>query len=188
MEEQKSKQTKKVKEEAIKSDFAPKTETKVEEQNKETEKEKKTEVKKEKKTGVKKDKAIIKVYSLHISMKHSKFICKMLMRKSPDKALEILDKISKGKLAVKMTGLEVPHQKGKGIAGARFPITAAKVLYPLVKQLKANALVNGIEEPIITLAISNRASAPVRRGGAKSKRTNLYMEVQDKSKFIKGKK
>ena len=34
-----------------------------------------------------------------------------------------------------MHGLEVPHQKGKGIAGARFPMTAAKEVLGVIQKL-----------------------------------------------------
>jgi ribosomal protein L22 len=131
----------------------------------------------------KKETAVANAYSLPISLKHTKFICKMIKRKSPQNAIEILKKIASGKLAVKMTGLEVPHQKGKGIAGARFPKTAAMELINVVKQLNANSVVNGINDPVIRVAMPNLASQPVRRGGRRSKRTHIHFEVTERSKL-----
>lgn len=171
----------------------PKDEKKVETSKVETKegneikKEEKTQAKQEKKKEVTKvvvkDKAIANAFALQISPKYTKAICKMIRRKSPDRAVIMLEQVVKGKLPVKMHGLEVPHKKGKGIAGARFPKTAAQAVLGVVQQLKANALVNGIEEPIISIAMSNQASAPFRRGGRKAKRTNLHLEAIDKTKF-----
>jgi ribosomal protein L22 len=148
--------------------------------------EKKEEIKSKKtQKSDKKEKAIANAYSLPISLKQTKYICKMIKRKSPENALIILEKIAKGKLAVKMTGLEVPHQKGKGIAGARFPKTAASQLINVIKQLKANSIVNSIEDPIISIAMANLASMPLKRGGRRSKRTHIHFEVCEKSKLSK---
>jgi len=176
-----------------------KVEEKKEETKSETKEEAKPEVKEESKSEVKeeskskskketikpKDKAIANGFSLQISPKHTKAICKMIKGKTLPQALIFLENVVKGKQAVKMTGLEVPHQKGKGIAGARFPKNASKAILGVVKQLGANATVNGIEEPIITMAMPNQASAPLRKGGRKAKRTHLRLEAQDKTKLIK---
>ena len=108
----------------------------------------------------------------------------MIRRKDVDTAITMLEQVVKGKLPVKMTGLEVAHQKGKGVAGARFPKTTASEMIPVVKQLKANASVNGIEEPVIAVAMSNQARAPFKRGGRKAKRTHVYLEAREKSKFL----
>lgn len=173
-------------------------ETKIKEKSEEIKSENKKEDEKEEKKETKKgilkselkpkEKAIANAYSLRISPKQSKFICKMIKGKSVERAIYLLEKVALGKLAVKMTPLEVGHQKGKGVSGARFPQTAAKEILNIVKQLKANCTVNSIEEPVISLAVSNRASAPMKRGGKKSKRTHLYLEAKDKNKLNEGKK
>jgi ribosomal protein L22 len=177
-------------EKAAKPETKENAETK-KETSKTQEKKVETKVETKKETKVvteKKEKAIANAYSAHISPKQSKFVCKMIKRKSPEKAIELLEGVIKGKVPVKMTGLEVAHQKGKGISGARFPKTAAKEIMEVIKQLKANATVNGIEEPVITLAISNQASAPYKKGGRKAKRTHLHFEVREKTKQEKQKK
>ena len=141
-----------------------------------------------KETPKPKDKAIANGFSLQISPKHTKAICRMIKGKTIPQASVFLQRVYEGKQPVKMTGLEVPHQKGKGIAGARFPKNASKAILGIVVQLGANATVNGIENPVITIAMPNQASAPLKRGGRKAKRTHLHLEAQDKTKLIKNKK
>jgi hypothetical protein len=84
--------------------------------------------------------------------------------------------------------LEVGHKKGKGLAGGKFPKNACKAIMEIVKQAGANAVVAGIESPVITIARSDKASAPYRRAGRKAKRTHLRIEVRDKAKLVGAKK
>ncbi|MBT3397479.1 hypothetical protein HOA55_00550 [archaeon] len=151
-------------------------ETKKEETPKTEEKKKKVEPKKVEK----KESAIANGISLKISPKQSKAICKMIKGKTPERAVEMLEEVVKGKRPVHMAGLEVAHQKGKGVAGAKFPKNAAAAIAEVVKQVGANAVVNGVDEPVITIAKSNRAAAPLRRGGRRAKRTHVYLEVRTK--------
>lgn len=130
-----------------------------------------------------KDVAIANAYSVKISDKHSKFICKIIKGKTPDAAIVRLQEVISHKRAVPMAGLEVAHQKGKGLSGAKFPKNACIEIIEVIKQVKANAVVNGIENPIITIAQSNRASRPFRRSGQKGKRTHLHLEVKDRTKL-----
>ncbi len=143
---------------------------------------------KKKEEKIIKEKAIANAYSLRISPKQSKYVCRMIRRKTPERAMELLENVVKGKQPVKMTGLEVGHQKGKGIAGARFPKNAAQGILEIVKQLLANSITNGIEDPIITIAMPNKASLPTRSGGRKGKRTHLHLEAQSRAKLLKNKK
>ena len=135
-----------------------------------------------------KDKAIVNGYSLRISPKYSKYVCKMITNKTIEKAKELLENVIKRKQPVKMTGLEVPHQKGKGIAGAKFPVSTSKEILLLVKQLESNCIVNQIENPIIKIAMPNKASSPKKKGGRTSKRTHVYLEAISRSKLRKKKK
>lgn len=137
-----------------------------------------------KKEIIKKEVAIARGNSLPISPKYSKYICKLISRKSPEKAMELLNLVILKKLAVRMPSLELPHQKGKGVAGARYPITAAKEILDVVKQLNANCVVNNLDNPIIRITMSNKASAPRKRGGRKAKRTNIYLEAVEKTKLV----
>ena len=116
-----------------------------------------------------KDKAIVNAYSLKISLKHSKYICRMISGKSLDKATEMLEQVVEKKLAVRMPQLEVPHQKGKGVSGGKYPVNSAKQILLLLEQLKANSIVNGIEKPVIKIAKPNKASEPSKRKGRKGK-------------------
>ncbi len=169
-----------------------KVETKVEEV-KDTEKktegkvdEKKVETKK--KEVVKKDVAIANGFSLRISPKQSVFICRLLRRKSPEAAVKRLEDVISEKRPVPMAGLEVGHKKGKGLAGGKFPKNACKAIIDIVKQVAANAVVNGIENPVITIARSDRASAPFRKGGRRAKRAHIHIEVRAKESLATKKK
>jgi len=162
---------------------------------------KQPEVKTEKKKEVKvkevpkKDIAKANGFSLKISPKQSKYTCRLLRGKTPEAAVARLQAVIDEKRPVPMAALEVGHKKGKGLAGGKFPKNACKVIMEIVKQAGANAIVAGIESPVITLARADRASAPFRRAGRKAKRTHLLIEVRDKkwlsenkSKKKKGKK
>ena len=162
--------------------------TKTEEKKEETTETKtvKTEVKKEK--FVAKEKAVASGYSLRISCKNSMAVCNVIRGKSPEWAVERLEDVLKGKRAIPMSGREVPHQKGNGLSGARYPRNATQEMIKLLKQLNANAMVNGIENPVITLAKANIASRPFKSHGRKAKRTHIELEVMDKTKLVKKKK
>jgi len=152
-----------------------------------TEKIAKTTKKTTKKEIVKKDKAVARGNSLRISPKYSKYTCRLIKKRTPERAIELLEQVVNGKLAVKMPSLELPHQKGKGVAGGRFPKNVASEFIKVVKQLSANCLVNNINDPVIVIAMSNAAAAPTKRGGRKAKRTNLYLEAVEKIKLVKKK-
>jgi len=136
----------------------------------------------------KKDVAIANGHSLRISPKHAIAICKVIKGKSPEAAIKRLEDVVKEKRAIPMAGLEVAHQKGKGLAGAKFPRNACVAIIEVIKQAKANAVVNGVENPVIFIAKPNRAAAPFRRGGRKGKRTHVYIELRERSKSKGAKK
>jgi ribosomal protein L22 len=152
--------------------------------------EKKTEKKVEKKAKEipKKEVAIANGFSLRISPKQSVYVCKIIRRKSPGAAVERLQAVIDEKRPVPMAAYEIGHRKGKGLAGGRFPKNACKGIMEIVKQAGANAIVAGIENPVITIAKSDRASAPYRRAGRKAKRCHMHIEVRDKTKLLKKKK
>jgi len=162
-----------------------KVETKVEE-NKEVKAKENKKVKT--KEVPKKDVAIANGFSLKISPKQSKYVCRVIRGKSPEAAVKRLQAVIDEKRPVPMAGLEVGHKKGKGLAGGKFPKNACKGIMEIVKQAGANAIVAGIESPVITIARSDRASAPFRRAGRKAKRTHMHIEVRDKTKLLEKKK
>ncbi len=154
-----------------------------------TEKEKKQEKKK-----VKIAKAVGK--NLPISTKHSIAICIFIKGKNPQKALEILEKVIRAKVAVPMKG-EIPHRKNmpKGKPSGRYPIKASKYFIKLLKNLIANATTKGLDADslIISKAIANKASRPYRGtriayGGKHFKRTHVNLETIEIKKETKKEK
>ncbi|VVB80630.1 Ribosomal protein L22p/L17e [uncultured archaeon] len=182
----KAKKAKKVEE--VKTEVAP-AETKTESVEAKTEKPKVAEPSKSvqspavKVEKVKKEVAVANLISAAISTKQSVAICRMIRRKSITRALEMLELVLQKKLAVPMIGAEIPHRRRALIphtagGSGRFPMNATKEFIGLVKQLKANCEVNGIENPQITIAMSNIASRPYKREGRKGKRTHVHLEAR----------
>jgi len=186
----------KIKQEKIDEKKIVETEKQENKTEKETGKEeKKTEEKSDKKETKKqeikpKETAVVNGISLRISPKYSYAICKAIRRKTPDNAIAFLEDVIRKKKAVPMNNREIGHRKGKGMMAGRYPSNASKEFILLLKQLKANASVNGIENPVITLIKANRASRPHKREGRRAKRTHVYIEVKDRTKLKqnKGKK
>lgn len=155
---------------------------------------KKTEQKNEKKQPtrkkefVKKDEAAANGISLPISTKDSVAICRFIRHKPIEKAIADLELVEKFKKAIPMKG-EIPHRKGKGMMAGRYMTKPVGYFIRLLKNLQANANVNGIEEAIIVEAVPNRASRPYGRfGRVKRKRTHIYVKVAEKNKLKKKKK
>ena len=141
--------------------------------------EKKETAKKEAKK-IKKDEAVVNGISLPISTKTSVAICKFIKGKTIDKAIADLEEVLNFKRVIPMTG-EIPHKKGKGIMSGRYPIKAIGYFIKMLRNLQANAVVNGIEEGIIVEAIPNRASLPYGRfGSIRRKRTHVKIKVMEK--------
>ena len=148
---------------------------------------KETKVEKKKQIAVKKDEASINGISLPISTKDSVAICKFIRHKSIDKAIADLELVSKFKKAIPMKG-EIPHRKGKGMMAGRYMTKPVGFFIKMLKGLKANSNVNGIEEAVIVEAIPNRASRPYGRfGRIKRKRTHIHIKVVEKNKLKKRK-
>ncbi len=154
--------------------------TKVEEVEKtEKKEEKKVEKKEKKEKKIKKDEAVINGISLPISTKDSVAICKFIKKKSIRKAIADLEEVLKFKKAIPMKG-EIPHRKGKIMSG-RYPIKAIGFFIKMLKNLQANSNVNGLEEPIINEAVSNKASQPYGRfGSVRKKRTHIKIKAIEK--------
>ena len=129
---------------------------------------------------MKKDVAIANGFSLKISPKQSVYVCRATRGKSPEVAIKRLNDVICEKKAIPMAGLEVGHRRGKGLAGGKFPKNACKAIIEIVKQAGANAIVAGIENPVITIVKSDRASAPYRRSGQKAKRTHIHVEIRNR--------
>jgi len=145
----------------------------------------KVEKKKEQKKIPKKTLAEVNALSVPVSTKVSRDICKFILGKKVDDAVNLLEEVSKMKKVVPMKG-EIPHRRGKIMSG-RFPHKAAKEILILVKSLRANSLANGLENPIISEAISNKASRPFGRfGRVQRKRTHIALVAREKKSKEKG--
>jgi len=162
--------------------IATPVQTKPEEKKEEQKTEQKTEEKKtEKKKGEikKKDYAIVNGNNLPISTKESMDVCSMIRGRSIETAIKMLEEVIAFKRVVKMNKREVPHQKGKGVMAGRYPINASNEFIRLLKQLNANAIVNGLEiEKCKIFCKANFASRPYKRGGAKFKRTHVLLKLE----------
>ncbi|MEK6757933.1 MAG: uL22 family ribosomal protein [Nanoarchaeota archaeon] len=132
------------------------------------------------KPKVKKNEAVINSHSLPISTKYSIAICKFIKGKRTGDAIRNLENVLAHKRAIPMGNLEVPHKKGKGMAGGRYPKKATEQFIKLLKNVVANATVNEIEEPVISEAIANLASRPYGRfGRVRKKRTHVRIVVKE---------
>ena len=138
----------------------------------------------------KKDYAIVNGNDLPISTKESMDICSMIRGRTTETAIKMLEEVIAFKRVVKMNKREVPHQKGKGVMAGRYPMNASREFIRLLKQLNANAIVNGLEiEKCKIFCKANFASRPYKRGGAKFKRTHVLLKLETpKIKLSKNKK
>ncbi|MBX4211863.1 hypothetical protein KW787_00195 [Candidatus Pacearchaeota archaeon] len=148
--------------------------------NKEKHEHKPAEVKKEVPKVPKKDFAIAHGLGMHASKKHCMYISSFIKGKTIDAAIRDLEQVIKMKRAVPFKG-EIPHRKGKGMMSGRYPVNASKLFITLLKGLKGNAIVNGmdIDKTKIELSSSSWASRPQRRGGVRGKRTNVLIKAQE---------
>lgn len=143
---------------------------------------KQTEAKKFIKEKPRKDFAVVRIKDVPISTKHSVAICDFIRNKELGDAISDLEKVLKLKKAVPMKG-EVPHRRGKGMSSGsgRFPRKASENFIKILRSLAANAVYNGIEEPVVVKAVANIGVRPFGRFGAvRKKRTHLEIEVKDK--------
>lgn len=176
-----------------------KTEEKIENIEKGEEKKPETKMKNEKKKAeekkpVKKQEikpkteAVVYGNDLGISTKHSIAICDFIRKKKIEQAIKYLEQVLLKKKAIPMKG-EIPHRKGEGICGGRYPINASQVFIKMLRGLAANSDVNSIEEPYIHTAVANRASRPYRRFGSRRfKRTNVFLMAKSINKEKKAEK
>jgi ribosomal protein L22 len=189
-EETKNKVDKEEKKEVVKAE-APMVESKKEatpspptlqDKPEEKKEEKKTETPKKKTPEkiIKKEKAIAKGMNLHASTKQCTYICNFIKNKPIDKAISDLEQVIKFKKPVPFKG-EIPHRKGKGIMSGRYPAKASALLIKILKGLKGNVIVNGLEpeKTKIIIASANQASRPLRREGRQAKRTNIILEAME---------
>lgn len=164
-----------------KKDEEKKPENNVEEKKEETKVENKKLVEKNK-TKTKKEDAFVRAQDIPISTKHSIAICDFIRNKKLGEAIEELEEVTKFRKVIPMRG-EIPHKHGKGIMAGRYPVKATKNFIKLLRSLAANALYNGLEEPVIVKAVANLGSRPYGKFGAvRRERTHIEIVVKDKIK------
>lgn len=117
---------------------------------------------------------------LHISLKHAMAISKFIKGKTIDRALQELSEVTSMKRAVPFKG-EIPHRHG--MMSGRYPINASEAFIQVLKGLKGNTLVNGmdLQKTVIVSSNPSWAARPMRRGGRKGKRINLIIEARERT-------
>ncbi len=170
-------ENKELKMEAKKSPEA-KTEIKQEQKTEEKPSVKKDQKKVDKKI-VKKEEAIALGRSLPVSKRQCMYICSFIKNKKIDQAISDLEQVIKFKKVIPFKG-EIPHRKGSIMSG-RYPIKASKLIIKVLKSLKGNALVNGLdlEKTKIVEGSSNWASRPMRSEGRRAKRTHILLKAKE---------
>lgn len=136
-------------------------------------------------------KAKVKGSSLPISTKHCIELCNFIRNKPINKIKKQLELVLEKKLAIpaKRFNKDRAHKKGK-IAAGFYPQKATKQIILLLNSLEANAQNKGmsVKELILTKAIANKASKPLKYGrqrGLQAKRTHIDFEAQELVKKAK---
>lgn len=127
----------------------------------------------------KKEEAVALGISLPISKKHGMYLGTFIKNKTIDAALADLEQVLKFKRAVPFKG-EIPHRKGNMMSG-RYPINATKAFITILKGLRGNVIVNGLEleKTRIYHASTSWASRPQKKGGARFKRANVFLKAKE---------
>ena len=136
----------------------------------------------EKKETVKKTEAIVRGESIRLSMKVASYINSFIKNKKIDDALNQLEEVLKMKRAIPYKG-EIPHRKGDMMSG-RYPQSGSKIYVTLLKTLRGNAVVNGLnlDKTTIYYASSGWAQRPPKAGRAKGKRANVIIKCRENTK------
>ncbi|MEK6933372.1 MAG: hypothetical protein AABW75_00675 [Nanoarchaeota archaeon] len=149
-------------------------------QSTEVKKEKAPSQKKEVKKISKKDEAIAKGINLHLSKKHCMYICKYIKNKTIDIAIKDLESVIKMKNPIPFKG-EIPHRSHPGMMSGRYPVKASKEFIYLLKGLKGNVIVNGLDldKTLIYYASATWAARPAKRGGMRFKRAFVVLKAKE---------
>ena len=160
-------------------------ESKVATQEKKELKEENKEIKKEERALVKKDEAFARGLNLPVSKKQCMYICSFIKNKTIGQAMNDLNDVIKMKRAVPFKG-EIPHRRGKMMSG-RYPVKASMLFVNMLKSLKGNANVNGLdsEKTRIYLASASWAARPMRSNNRSAKRTYVILRAKE-IKTLKG--
>lgn len=139
-----------------------------------------TKAKKKETPKAKKYEAVAHGVSMPISKKQGMYICRFIKGKNIDSAIQQLSQVKEMKRAIPFKG-EIPHRKEEGIMSGRYPIKACGYFINLLKGLKGNAVVNGLELETtkIYFASANWASRPQRSQGRSAKRTHVLLKAKE---------
>ena len=120
--------------------------------------------------------AIVNGKNLSIGRKHAVAISNYIRGKDVDRAIYLLEEVTKFKRAIPMKG-EIPHRKG--MMSGRYPVKGVKIFITLLKSLKSNAIAKELElEKCKIFIIANRASRPYRRfGQGRFKRSHVTIKL-----------
>ena len=132
------------------------------------------------------DSAVVNAKDVPISTKDSIAICRMIKKISIEKAISKLQDVVSGKEAVPMRGDEIPHRKG--MMSGRYPSKASKQFIKLLKNLSANASVNGLDldKTRIVIAKADTASRTrYHKKYRKFKRTHVTLIAKE---FVRAQK
>lgn len=146
-----------------------------------TEKGEEKKVKKEVKEKVpKKEEAVAIGRNLRMSKKHGMYICSFIKNKKVNDAIKDLEDVKKMKKAVPFKG-EIPHRKGRGMMSGRYPVKGSALFINLLKGLRGNIVVNGMDLDNVTIAeaSSSWSSRPMRSNRRQGKRTNVILKARE---------
>ena len=146
---------------------------------------KKEEVKTDKKPvskvqKVKKEEAVARGTNLPASKKHCMYICRFIKNKPIDLALSELQSVIAMKRPIPFKG-EIPHRSFPGMMSGRYPVNASKQFINMLKALKGNVLVNGLDldKTRIYFASATWDSRPARKGGTRFKRAHVLLKAKE---------
>jgi len=109
---------------------------------------------------------------------------KFIKGKKIDEAIAELSDVQKFKKAIPFSG-EIPHrkksQREKNLMSGRYPVKASKYFINLLKGLRGNAIVNGLdlEKTRISIASTSWASRQRRSRGRRAKRCNILLKARE---------
>lgn len=131
---------------------------------------------------VKKETVTARGLSLSASKKVCLYIARYVRGKTIDQAIADLEDVRKYKKVVPYKG-EIPHRSNPGVMSGRYPIKVAGMIIQVLKGLRGNAVVNGMDlhKTRITGGSASWASRPGKRGGARFKRTHITFTAQEKA-------
>ena len=129
---------------------------------------------------IKKEEAIAKGTNMSASKKHCMYICTFIKNKPIDLAIRELQDVIAMKRPIPFKG-EIPHRSYPGMMSGRYPVNASKEFIYLLKALKGNVIVNGIDldKARISFASATWASRASRRGGTRFKRAFVLLKAKE---------